>query len=114
MATLSSHTLNGTDGTHAGGIPVRLTRVGGEVVFEAEMDPGGRLIQEIAADTIDPNATYELIFDTGTYWAAREVPRDGPQIMDQIVLRFAMPDPEARYHMPIILAPNSYSCWWSA
>ena len=28
MAVVSSHTLNGTDGTHAGGIAVSLTRIG--------------------------------------------------------------------------------------
>jgi len=29
-------------------------------------------------------------------------------------LRFAMPDPEGTYHMPIILNPNSYSTWMSS
>lgn len=114
MATLSSHTLNGTDGTHAGGIPVRLARIGGEVIFETEMDAGGRLSQDIPADRIDPAAIYELVFRTAPYWASRNVPREGPQIMAEIVLRFAMPDPEGRYHMPLILNPNSYSTWWSA
>ena len=114
MATISSHTLNGTDGTHAGGIPVRLSRVGGETLFETEMDPGGRLARDVPPDRVDPAATYELVFHTAPYWQTREVPRDGPQIMSEIVLRFAMPDPEGRYHMPVILAPNSYSCWWSA
>ena len=113
MATVSSHTLNGTDGTHAGGIDVTLTGPDG-VVFEAAMDAGGRLSQDIPADQIDAQATYELVFRTGPYWAARDIPRDGPQIMDQIVLRFRMPDPDAKYHMPVILSPNGYSCWWSA
>lgn len=113
MATISSHTLNGTDGTHAGGIRVVLTGPAG-VVFDAETDPGGRLSQEIEADRIDPQAAYDLTFHTGPYWQARAIPRDGPQIMDQIVLRFQMPDPGARYHMPVILSPNGYSCWWSA
>ena len=113
MATLSSHTLNGTDGTHAGGIDVTLTGPDG-VVFQAQTDPGGRLSQDIAPDVIDIDATYELVFHTGPYWAAQDIPRTGPQIMDQVVLRFRMPDPDARYHMPVILSPNGYSCWWSA
>ena len=114
MATLSSHTLNGTDGTHAGGIPVTLIQVSGPVLFTTEMDDGGRLSQDIPADQIDPDATYQLIFDTALYWETRAVPRTGAQIMDQIVLQFRMPDPTARYHMPVILSPNSYSVWWSA
>jgi 5-hydroxyisourate hydrolase len=30
------------------------------------------------------------------------------------VVRFTTPDPDSSYHIPIIMAPNSYSCWWSA
>lgn len=115
MATLSSHTLNGTDGTHAGGIGVTLTNLAsGEVVFAAQMDSGGRLSQDIPPDQIDPDATYELVFATGPYWADRNVPRTGTQIMKEVVLRFSMPDPHGRYHMPLILNPNAYSTWWSA
>ena len=113
MATVSSHTLNGTDGTHAGGIVVTMTGPNG-VVFQAEMDEGGRLSQDIHPAQIDQNAIYELVFQTGPYWLTRSIPRTGPQIMDEIALRFRMPDPDARYHMPIILSPNGYSCWWSA
>ena len=51
MATLTSHTLNGTDGTHAGGIAVTLSVVRGPQIFAAEMDSGGRLQMEIPAET---------------------------------------------------------------
>jgi 5-hydroxyisourate hydrolase len=34
--------------------------------------------------------------------------------MTEIVLRFAMPDPASRYHMPVILSPHGYSVWWSS
>ena len=113
MAVLSSHTLNGTDGTHAGGIPVVLEGPGGTVLFRTEMDEGGRLKQEIAPGQIDPQADYHLVFSMADYWAARG-PRDRVQVMDQVVLRFRMPDPEGHYHMPVILSPNTYSVWWSS
>jgi 5-hydroxyisourate hydrolase len=110
MAMLSSHTLNGSDGTHAGGIAVTLTNlIHGTIVFTARMDDGGRLSQDIDAQVIYPDATYELVFDTGPYWAARNI----PATVTQIALRFAMPDPEGKYHMPVILNPNSYSMWTS-
>ena len=111
MATLTSHTLNGSDGTHAGGIPVTLTNLDtGAVMFHAMMDDGGRLSQSIEAENVDPNAIYELVFDTSAYWAAR----DRPATVTQIALRLAMPDPAGAYHMPVILNPNSYSMWMSA
>ena len=45
MATLTSHTLNGTDGTHADGIKVTLTNLNSrETIFESYMDDGGAAI----------------------------------------------------------------------
>ncbi len=111
MATLTSHTLNGSDGTHAGGILVTLTNLKtGTVTFNTQMDEGGRLFQNIAAETVDPEAMYELVFDTSLYWAARNL----PAAVTEIALRFAMTDPEGKYHMPVILNPNAYSMWMSA
>ena len=114
MAVVSSHTLNGVDGTHAGGIAVSLRNLNtDETLFDTAMDDGGRLVQDIAEDLIDPAAKYELVFGTGAYWQARDITRSGAQIMDEVVVRFAMPNAAARYHIPVILSPNSYSIWWS-
>ncbi|MDA9229183.1 hydroxyisourate hydrolase [Rhodobacteraceae bacterium] len=110
MATLTSHTLNGTDGSHAGAIKVKLIEVDGQTIFETEIDDGGRLKQEIEPSKVNPSSIYELTFETGQYWLERGF----EQIMDQVVLRFRMPDPEGTYHMPIIINPNSYSTWWSS
>ena len=110
MATLTSHTLNGSDGTHAGGIPVTLTNLATDTVtLTAQMGEGGRLLETINAGYIDPDAMYKLVFDTAGYWAARNL----PATITQIALRFTMPDPEGAYHMPVILNPNSYSIWTS-
>ena len=39
MAWVTSHTLNGVDGSHAGGIAVRLVNLAtGETLFDAAMD----------------------------------------------------------------------------
>jgi len=115
MATITSHTLNGTDGTHAGGIGVTLIdRISGAVLVASETDIGGRLSLVIPDHKIDPHGSYELVFATGAYWASRSIPRDGAQIVDEVVIRFSMPDPGGRYHLPVILAPNSHSVWWSS
>ena len=110
MAILTSHTLNGTDGTHAGGIKVIFSLVVGEKIFETKMDEGGRLNEEIGSKYLDPTFSYELVFETGPYW----IERGYKQILDQVVLRFKMPDPNSNYHMPVIISPNSYSVWWSS
>ncbi len=112
MAIVSSHTLNSVDGSHAGGIKVRLSNTDtGETLFETAVDDGGRLLQDVP--TPDPHARYELVFETGPYWDARTAQSHGIRIMDEIVIRFSMPDAEGRYHMPLILAPHGYSTWSS-
>ncbi|MCR9152399.1 MAG: hydroxyisourate hydrolase [Rhodobacteraceae bacterium] len=111
-AMVSSHTLDGTDGTHAGGIAVRLVNLTtGAEIFVACTDAGGRLMQAVDLTGADPADRYDISFATGPYWRARGIAHDG--LVDEVVLRFAMPDPAARYHMPLILSPNGYSCWAS-
>jgi 5-hydroxyisourate hydrolase-like protein (transthyretin family) len=110
MATLTSHTLNGSDGTHAGGIPVTLTQSDHrDRCFTARWTRRAAVADHPPAK-IDPDATYELVFDTGAYWAARNMPATGHA--DRAALCHARPG--GAYHMPVILNPNSYSMWTSA
>ena len=111
MAKITSHMLNGFDGTHAEGIAVQLRNTkSGSVIFSAKMDTGGRLSQDVSADQIKPNVSYELIFDTGTYWTGRGIDAK----IKEIALRFEMHNPDGAYHMPIIINPNAYSTWISS
>lgn len=117
-ATISTHTLDAADGTHAGTVGVTLARIEADgrrtTLFAGATDAGGRLTIETGLAGADPLATYELVFATGAYWAGRGIPRAGPQICDEAVIRFRMPDPKGRYHIPLILSPNGQSAWWSA
>jgi 5-hydroxyisourate hydrolase len=118
MAILTSHFLNGTDGTHAGDVGVTLVRINADdqrtKLLESRSGSDGRfrLELDIAADA--PATRYELVIDSGTYFAGRGIPQAGMTIMREIVLRFEMPDPSAQYHMPVIISPNNYSTWWSS
>ena len=118
MAIVSSHTLNSVDGTHAAGIAVTLTRIAPDgartLLFETTTDDGGRLMQEIDPAEILPGATYEFMLATAAYFGGYDLPRPGMQILQNVVVHFEMPDPAARYHMPFMLAPNSYSVWASS
>ncbi len=112
MATVSSHALNGVDGSHAGGIVVRLVELSTRrTVFDTRTDDGGRLAEEVAAP--DPATRYELVFQVGAYWQGRVLGTHGARIVDEIVIRFAMPDPDGHYHIPLILSPHGYSLWSS-
>jgi 5-hydroxyisourate hydrolase len=114
MAIISSHTLNGSDGTHAGGISVSLKNLNANnYVFQTFVDNVGRLNESVSSEIIDENATYELVFGTGHYWSSQNKFKGDTKIMEEIVIRFKILNKDSKYHFPIILSPNSYSTWWS-
>ncbi len=110
MATISSHVLDSVHGCSLGGVKVEMFRLlgegGREPVFSVVADDEGRIA--VPVEPV-PEAQYELVFDTGDIFAAST----SVQIMDQVVIRLSMPDAEARYHIPVLLSPHSYSVWWS-
>jgi len=115
--TLSSHTLNGVDGTHAGGIGIDLFRLATngarEKIYSGETDEGGRFLAELDLADDSQGKRFELVFTTAPYWTKRTTTDDTRQILSEIVVRFAMPNPNKRYHIPVILSPNTYSVWLS-
>ena len=118
MATLSTHTLNSVDGTHAAHVGVSLVRIGPDgarvALFSSSTDAGGRLSERIDAAQIDVEADHELVFQTGVYFATRGLLLPGLRLQKEVVVRFCMPDPDAAYHMPLVMAPNGYSVWLSS
>ena len=113
MAIVSSHILNATDGTHAAGVALRLINLAsGAVIAESISDSGGRVMLDIDLSQADPSDQYELVFLPRKYF--EESGHDLAYGLDEIVLRFYVPDPNARYHMPVILSPHGYSIWKSA
>ena len=118
MATLSTHTLNSVDGTHAGDVAVCLARLDAQgcrlVLFDRRTDAGGRLTERIDPARIDVEADHELVFQTGAYFAARGLHLPGLRLQHEVVIRFRMPDAQAAYHMPLVMAPNGYSVWLSS
>lgn len=117
MASLSSHTLNAADGSHAGGVGITLLRIGPgterTTLFARQTDAGGRLSEKLDLTGADPTAQYELVFHTGRYFAAQSTTAIAGQAQQEVVLRFAMPDSDGAYHLPLIMAPNGCSSWWS-
>lgn len=114
MITISSHTLNGLNGTHAGGIVVQFKNINSnEFLFQTLIDEGGRLNKNLSNDLADKLVTYELIFKIGDFWKHINNQENVEGILDEIVIRFKIPHKDKKYHFPIILSPNSYSTWWS-
>ena len=110
MATFSSHLLNSVNGTHAGGIKVTIYQINSngdkKKYLESETDSGGRVLKELNLTKEDCLCDYEMVCETGNYFSEE-------RIVSEIVVKFKMSDPNKKYHLPIIISPNSYSIWWS-
>jgi len=117
MATVSSHILDSVIGDHAGGIRVecyRLSDAGArQQVFNAIANEEGRIAETVSVDSAQQDARYELVFHTAAYFKDKSIPAAEKQIMAEVVVRINMPDAEARYHIPLVLSPHSYTIWWS-
>jgi 5-hydroxyisourate hydrolase len=59
-------------------------------------------------------ADYEMVVQTGQYFTTQALPQPARQIVKEVVVRFSMPDANASYHVPLMIAPNSHSVWWSS
>jgi 5-hydroxyisourate hydrolase len=118
MAVITTHLLNSVLGTHASGVGIALLRIDPSgvrnIVFERETDAGGRLAETVNISKEHAASEYELVFQTGRYFAAQSLPRPTKKILKEVVIRFSMPDPNANHHIPLMIAPNSYSVWWSS
>lgn len=100
--SLSTHVLDAVSGTPAVGVPVRLER-DGAVVAEASTDADGR-IRDLGAPAA---GVHRLVFDTAAHFAATG--HDG--FYPEVVITFAVTDPGAHHHVPLLLAPYAYSTY---
>ena len=56
MTLITSHILNGTDGSHAGGIKITFSKLGDIKIFETTSDNEGRIKEKIKSEEIDPSS----------------------------------------------------------
>lgn len=113
MTTISSHVLDSVIGDHARGIRIQCFQRGEETaVFDLIANKEGRIATEIA--NAAANEQYELVFHTAAYFAAQPAAPKARQIMNEVVVRFTIPNPLLRIHIPLVLSPHSYTIWWSA
>jgi 2-oxo-4-hydroxy-4-carboxy-5-ureidoimidazoline decarboxylase len=108
---LSTHLLDTALGRPAAGVPIELhllSKDGSAVpVTTATSDADGRTAAPLISGRPVPNATYELRFLLGGYFAGR----GGSAFLDIVPVRFTTTEPEGRYHIPLLFTPWSYSTY---
>ena len=94
-------------GRPAAGVAVEL-RDPDAPVAAALTGPDGRAVLLEAGLRAGP---YELRFALAEYYAAAGVALADPPFLDVVVVRFAVADPAAGYHVPLIATPWSYTVY---
>ena len=113
MATVSSHILDSVKGDHAAGIRCQLFQLGEagkSQVFDVGADVEGRIVEIVSIDDSNRGAEFELVIHAAEYFTAQGGSPGSP--VTTVVIRFTMIDDAARYHLPVMLSPHSYSTWW--
>ncbi|WP_433758606.1 hydroxyisourate hydrolase [Nocardia sp. CA-135398] len=102
MSSLSTHVLDAVAGAPAAGVAVVLYR-DTEVLGSGTTDDDGRIA---ALAAVLPPGTYRLVFDTGAYFAAREIESFYPEV----AITFVVIE-ERHYHVPLLLSPFAFSTY---
>lgn len=109
--TLTSHVLDAVTGRHAAGLGVTVSRVfDGQVVAASVTDQTGRFQIELDVPAeATPRARRHVVrLDTTAYWP------DADLSAWDVEISFIAGATGERLHMPILIAPHSYNCWWSS
>lgn len=115
MGHLSTHVLDTMHGCPAAGMQVILQRVEGGAAttlqaFTLNADgrhDGGPLLDAQAMAV----GRYRLVFSVARYFRARGVELPDPAFIDEVPLDFGIADATARYHVPLLVSPWSYSTY---
>ena len=114
MGHLSTHVLDTTAGRPAAGVAIELRRLGpdgsGERIASIATNADGRTDGPLLEGAALTAGTYELLFHVGAYFARTGAGPEHP-FLDVVPVRFAVTDPEARYHVPLVVTPWSYSTY---
>jgi 5-hydroxyisourate hydrolase len=114
MGKLSTHVLDTARGKPAAGVVIWLYRVSGnshtkiaEVVTNSDGRTDAPLLQGDALSA----GYYELLFFAGDYLRATGQAVGEVLFLDQIPIRFGVPDASAHYHVPLLISPFAYSTY---
>ena len=111
MSAITTHILDVSNGVPARGVGVTLERqaAGGDwkVIGKGATDDDGRARDLLAADARLETGNYRLTFETGAYFAARQIEGFYPQA----TVAFTVRDAAQHYHVPLLLSPFGYSTY---
>ena len=114
MGRLSTHVLDTAKGKPAAGVGITLFRLSGgerirvkQVVTNSDGRTDGPMLEGEALEA----GTYELVFSAGVYLRSSGQAGEGVLFLDEIPIRFGVPDASQHYHVPLLISPFGYSTY---
>ena len=112
---LTTHVLDTMHGRSATGVSIQLWRLSGseerKLLKTVRTNANGRTDEPLLMDSEFVVGRYELVFIVGAYFAALQVPASTPPFLDEVPVRFGLADPDAHYHVPLLISPWAYSTY---
>jgi 5-hydroxyisourate hydrolase len=114
MGRLTTHVLDTARGKPAAGVKIMLYRVTGnshKKIAETVTNADGRSDAPMLQDAAFIAGTYELVFCAGNYLRATGQAAGDLLFLDEIPIRFSVPDASQHYHVPLLISPFAYSTY---
>ena len=111
---LTTHVLDIARGCPAAGIRIMLYRVTGnspEKIAEAVTNADGRTDAPMLKGKDFTVGGYELVFCAGDYLRASGQVTGETLFLNEIPIRFGIPDATTHYHVPLLLSAYGYSTY---
>lgn len=111
---LTTHVLDTARGKPAAGVKIMLYRVSGnshKKLAETVTNTDGRTDAPMLAGAALTEGSYELVFCAGDYLRATGQATGEVLFLDEIPIRFGVPDAGAHYHVPLLISPFAYSTY---
>jgi hydroxyisourate hydrolase len=113
---LTTHVLDTARGRPAEGMGVVLKLHAGEdgapeILAQTRTNADGRTDRPLLGPGELRAGSYELVFDVGAYFAGAGLAADDRPFLALVPVRFGVADPEASYHVPLLVSPWAYSTY---
>jgi 2-oxo-4-hydroxy-4-carboxy-5-ureidoimidazoline decarboxylase len=112
---LSTHVLDTHRGHPAAGVWVEFLEIESSgkarVLSRSATNADGRTDRPLIAERPIPISQYELRFGVGDYFVKQGTPVADPPFLGVVPIRFAVAEPEAHYHVPLLVTPWGYSTY---
>jgi 5-hydroxyisourate hydrolase len=111
---LTTHVLDTARGKPAAGVKItlyRITEAGSQQLAQTVTNADGRTDTPMLAGAALTVGRYELVFEAGAYLRASGQAVGDVLFLEDIPIRFGVPDAAAHYHVPLLISPFAYSTY---